>query len=117
MACTNYVRNVMLFSKSAQLLLKCELIRCAVWSLALKVNPETGWIDYDRLQENARLFHPKLIIAGHHRSPWTQTLGHALSKDKRSSVCLLYDTVLLPSQCVVSPVLWRQHLVVEAFKL
>lgn len=30
----------------------------------LKVNPETGYIDYDRLQENARLFHPKLIIAG-----------------------------------------------------
>lgn len=29
-----------------------------------KVNPETGYIDYDRLQENARLFHPKLIIAG-----------------------------------------------------
>lgn len=29
-----------------------------------KVNPETGYIDYDRLQENARLFHPRLIIAG-----------------------------------------------------
>lgn len=32
-----------------------------VW---LQVNPETGYIDYDRLEENARLFHPKLIIAG-----------------------------------------------------
>ncbi|KAJ6655925.1 hypothetical protein lerEdw1_004510 [Lerista edwardsae] len=29
-----------------------------------QVNPETGYIDYDRLEENARLFHPKLIIAG-----------------------------------------------------
>ncbi|PIO25915.1 hypothetical protein AB205_0045070 [Aquarana catesbeiana] len=28
------------------------------------VNPDTGYIDYDRLAENARLFHPKLIIAG-----------------------------------------------------
>lgn len=28
------------------------------------MNPETGYIDYDRLQENARLFHPRLIIAG-----------------------------------------------------
>lgn len=28
------------------------------------MNPETGYIDYDKLQENARLFHPKLIIAG-----------------------------------------------------
>ncbi|XP_056143926.1 serine hydroxymethyltransferase, cytosolic [Lampris incognitus] len=33
-------------------------------SMPYKVNQETGYIDYDRLQENARLFHPKLIIAG-----------------------------------------------------
>ncbi|XP_072917056.1 serine hydroxymethyltransferase, cytosolic [Hemitrygon akajei] len=33
-------------------------------SLPYKVHPETGYIDYDRLAENARLFHPKLIIAG-----------------------------------------------------
>ncbi|KAL2100747.1 hypothetical protein ACEWY4_002508 [Coilia grayii] len=33
-------------------------------SMPYKVNPETGYIDYDRLQENARLFHPKMIIAG-----------------------------------------------------
>ncbi|XP_016324181.1 serine hydroxymethyltransferase, cytosolic-like isoform X2 [Sinocyclocheilus anshuiensis] len=33
-------------------------------SMPYKVNPETGYIDYDRLEENARLFHPKLIIAG-----------------------------------------------------
>uniref|UniRef100_A0A8D0GJA1 Serine hydroxymethyltransferase n=1 Tax=Sphenodon punctatus TaxID=8508 RepID=A0A8D0GJA1_SPHPU len=33
-------------------------------SMPYKVNPHTGYIDYDRLEENARLFHPKLIIAG-----------------------------------------------------
>ncbi|XP_018619823.1 serine hydroxymethyltransferase, cytosolic [Scleropages formosus] len=33
-------------------------------SMPYKVNPVTGYIDYDRLEENARLFHPKLIIAG-----------------------------------------------------
>ncbi|NXI64560.1 GLYC protein, partial [Anseranas semipalmata] len=33
-------------------------------SMPYKVNPKTGYIDYDRLEENARLFHPKLIIAG-----------------------------------------------------
>ncbi|XP_041062008.1 serine hydroxymethyltransferase, cytosolic [Carcharodon carcharias] len=33
-------------------------------SMPYKVNPETGYVDYDRLAENARLFHPKLIIAG-----------------------------------------------------
>ncbi|XP_054892097.1 serine hydroxymethyltransferase, cytosolic-like [Poeciliopsis prolifica] len=33
-------------------------------TMPYKVNPETGYIDYDKLQETARLFHPKLIIAG-----------------------------------------------------
>ncbi|KAA0705490.1 Serine hydroxymethyltransferase, cytosolic [Triplophysa tibetana] len=33
-------------------------------SMPYKVNAETGYIDYDRLAENARLFHPRLIIAG-----------------------------------------------------
>lgn len=33
-------------------------------SMPYKVNPETGMIDYDRLAENARLFKPKVIIAG-----------------------------------------------------
>lgn len=33
-------------------------------SMPYKVNPDTGYIDYNRLEENARLFHPKLIIAG-----------------------------------------------------
>jgi len=33
-------------------------------SMSYKVNPETGLIDYDKLEEMAKLFHPKLIIAG-----------------------------------------------------
>ncbi|CAK9251882.1 unnamed protein product [Sphagnum jensenii] len=33
-------------------------------SMPYKVNPATGLIDYDQLQRNARLFKPKLIIAG-----------------------------------------------------
>ncbi|XP_038123093.1 serine hydroxymethyltransferase, cytosolic-like isoform X1 [Cyprinodon tularosa] len=33
-------------------------------TMPYKVNPETGYIDYDKLQENAQLFHPHLIIAG-----------------------------------------------------
>lgn len=33
-------------------------------SMPYKVNPDTGLIDYDQLQENAKLFKPKLIIAG-----------------------------------------------------
>ncbi|MEQ2181585.1 hypothetical protein GOODEAATRI_013144 [Goodea atripinnis] len=34
------------------------------WGVNVRPYSETGYIDYDKLQENARLFHPKLIIAG-----------------------------------------------------
>lgn len=33
-------------------------------SMPYKLNPATGYIDYDRLHENARLFRPRMIIAG-----------------------------------------------------
>ncbi len=33
-------------------------------SMPYKVDPVTGLIDYDKLQETARLFKPKVIIAG-----------------------------------------------------
>ncbi|XP_054463850.1 serine hydroxymethyltransferase, cytosolic [Anoplopoma fimbria] len=47
-------------------------------SMPYKVNPETGYIDYDRLQENARLFHPRLIIAG--TSCYSRNLDYARLK-------------------------------------
>lgn len=33
-------------------------------SWSRQVYPDTGYINYDQLEENASLFHPKLIIAG-----------------------------------------------------
>jgi len=33
-------------------------------SMPYKIDPQTGLIDYDKLHENAKLFRPKLIIAG-----------------------------------------------------
>lgn len=33
-------------------------------SMPYKVNPQTGLIDYDKLDESARIFKPKIIIAG-----------------------------------------------------
>uniref|UniRef100_A0A3P8Y6B2 Serine hydroxymethyltransferase n=1 Tax=Esox lucius TaxID=8010 RepID=A0A3P8Y6B2_ESOLU len=44
-------------------------------SMPYKVNPDTGLIDYDRLEENARLFHPRLIIAG--TSCYSRNLDYA----------------------------------------
>ncbi|CAJ1075863.1 serine hydroxymethyltransferase%2C cytosolic [Xyrichtys novacula] len=47
-------------------------------SMPYKVNQETGYIDYDRLQENAKLFHPKLIIAG--TSCYSRNIDYARMK-------------------------------------
>lgn len=33
-------------------------------NMPYRLNEETGVIDYDRLEENAMLFRPKIIIAG-----------------------------------------------------
>ena len=33
-------------------------------TLPYQVNPETGIIDYDRLEENAKLYRPKVLVAG-----------------------------------------------------
>uniref|UniRef100_A0A452TIN7 Serine hydroxymethyltransferase n=1 Tax=Ursus maritimus TaxID=29073 RepID=A0A452TIN7_URSMA len=44
-------------------------------SMPYKVNPDTGYINYGQLEENARLFHPKLIIAG--TSCYSRNLDYA----------------------------------------
>ncbi|XP_047551410.1 serine hydroxymethyltransferase, cytosolic-like [Lutra lutra] len=44
-------------------------------SMPYKVNPDTGYINYDQLEENAHLFHPKLIIAG--TSCYSRNLDYA----------------------------------------
>lgn len=33
-------------------------------SFPYRLDPNTGLVDYDKLAENAKLFHPKLIICG-----------------------------------------------------
>jgi glycine hydroxymethyltransferase len=35
-------------------------------SMPYKIDPVTGLIDYDKLHENAKLFRPKVIVAGKH---------------------------------------------------
>ncbi|CAH2307709.1 serine hydroxymethyltransferase, cytosolic [Pelobates cultripes] len=58
-------------------------------SMPYKVKPDTGYIDYDRLAENARLFHPKLIIAG--VSCYSRNLDYARMRaiaDENSAVLM-----------------------------
>ena len=44
-------------------------------SFPYKVNPETGLIDYDELHRNAKLFLPKMIVAGKYK--YIQSLFNA----------------------------------------
>ncbi|VDN45144.1 unnamed protein product [Gongylonema pulchrum] len=48
-------------------------------SMPYKVNPETGYIDYDMLEKNAMLFRPNLIIAAG-RPPNDSTLVKGVRK-------------------------------------
>lgn len=53
-------------------------------SMPYKVNPETGLIDYDQLQASAKLFRPKLIVAG--SSAYARQLDYARFKKICDSV-------------------------------
>ena len=57
-------------------------------SLPYKVDAETGLIDYDKLQEQATLFKPKLIIAGLYFS----AINLFLWSDAFNAMYLLYDS-------------------------
>ncbi|XP_043987951.1 serine hydroxymethyltransferase, mitochondrial-like [Gambusia affinis] len=47
-------------------------------SMPYKLNPQTGLIDYDQLEKTARLFRPKLIIAG--TSAYSRLIDYARMK-------------------------------------
>lgn len=52
-----------------------------------QVNPDTGYINYDQLEENARLFHPKLIIAGDERAESSGGSSQSLASCKVETGC------------------------------
>ncbi|KAF7234682.1 hypothetical protein EG68_12177 [Paragonimus skrjabini miyazakii] len=53
-------------------------------SMAYKVDPQTGLIDYDQLQLSARLFRPKIIVAG--TSAYSRKLDYARFRKIADSV-------------------------------
>lgn len=58
-------------------------------SMPYKLNPSTGTIDYDKLRENARLFRPKMIIAG--ASAYARLFEYKVMKE----VCIFYISSIL----------------------
>jgi len=65
-------------------------------SLPYKSDPATGLIDYDRLVENARLFHPEMIIAG--TSCYSRNLNYAQFR----AVCDEHGAYLLADMAHIS---------------
>lgn len=65
-------------------------------SMPYKTDPKTGYIDYDKLAENAQLFRPKMIIAG--ISAYPRHLDYA----KFREVCNNVGAVLLADMAHIS---------------
>ena len=65
-------------------------------SMPYKTNPKTGYIDYDKLAETARLFRPKLIVAG--ISAYPRHLDYA----KFREVCNEVGAILMADMAHIS---------------
>nr|AYV89062.1 Serine hydroxymethyltransferase, mitochondrial [Tetranychus truncatus] len=65
-------------------------------SMGYKLNPETGLIDYDKLAEMAKLFRPKLIIAG------TSAYPRLLDYKKFREICDENKAILLADMAHIS---------------
>lgn len=79
-------------------------------SLPYRVNPETGYIDYDRLEEQALLFRPKLLICGASAYPRAFDFERLRSIADKAGAMLLCDMAhisgLVAGQVVESPFKW-----------
>ncbi|XP_015781487.1 serine hydroxymethyltransferase, mitochondrial [Tetranychus urticae] len=65
-------------------------------SMGYKLNPETGLIDYDKLAEMAKLFRPRLIIAG------TSAYPRLLDYKKFREICDENKAILLADMAHIS---------------
>jgi len=65
-------------------------------SMPYRLNEETGLIDYDKLEETAKLFRPKMIIAGF--SAYPRTLDYKRFKD----ICEQHNAILLADMAHVT---------------
>ncbi|KAI0475489.1 serine hydroxymethyltransferase [Xylariaceae sp. FL0804] len=76
-------------------------------TMPYRVNLDTGIIDYDRLEENAQLFRPKILVAG--TSAYCREIDYARMRKIADSVgaYLVVDMAhisgLIASECIQSP--------------
>ncbi|ESO83561.1 hypothetical protein LOTGIDRAFT_236570 [Lottia gigantea] len=65
-------------------------------SMPYKINPVTGYIDYDKLRETSKLFRPKLIIAG------TTAYSRLLEYEKFRQICDESKAIMLADMSHIS---------------
>jgi glycine hydroxymethyltransferase len=65
-------------------------------SMPYHINPETGLIDYDKLQENANIFRPVLIIAG------TSCYSRLIDYKRFREICNQTNSILLADMAHIS---------------
>ncbi|XP_074652148.1 serine hydroxymethyltransferase, mitochondrial-like isoform X2 [Tubulanus polymorphus] len=78
-------------------------------SMPYRLNPETGYIDYDKLHETAKLFRPKLIIAG------TSAYSRLLDYKRYREVCDDVKAILLADMAHISGLV-AAHVVPSPFE-
>jgi glycine hydroxymethyltransferase len=74
-------------------------------SMPYRLDPNTGLIDYDKLAEHARLFRPKMIIAGY--SAYSRLLDYARFKQVSPSNIELCQ--------VIQPQTWADDILCSRF--
>lgn len=72
-------------------------------SMPYRLDPGTGLIDYAMLRTTARLFRPKIIIAG--TSAYSRLLDYAAFRQVPSGVRLFFGRFALKSSCHPLPLL------------
>ncbi|XP_013888960.1 serine hydroxymethyltransferase, mitochondrial isoform X2 [Austrofundulus limnaeus] len=65
-------------------------------SMPYKLNPQTGLIDYEQLEKTARLFRPKLIIAG------TSAYARLIDYSRMKKLCVELNAYLLADMAHIS---------------
>jgi len=61
-----------------------------------RLNEKTGYIDYDKLEETAELFRPKLIVAG------TSSYSRAIDYKRMRQICDHHNAILLADMAHIS---------------
>ena len=88
----------------------CRIKRSSLFdsSLYFRLNEETGVIDYDRMDENAKLFRPKLIVAG--ASAYAKLIDYKRMRD----ICDRNGAWLLSDMAHISGALLYQNIMVSS---